>query len=632
MMDRNTLLLIAGRIMVFFAAVFLVLTLTYLTFFVVSDESRLLPRNPSISIQSIYDDLMIGEPRIDQYVNFMTRMISGEFFLSAGVGPSVSISDFVYDDIFATAGRLMIITVVVILAGFGYALLAAKCQGGIAGKVLRAVALVSAVLPPPLWYFGFIIIFREWSNDINTIQESSLYVSCLISLTAASAIVFERTARITHSSHETGLMRRTLRALSSSRNMAVLSFFMAFIFASIITIEWLGRIEGIGYLLFESLLNFDFPLMMVCVFVVSFMLLVMFLILDIVIILVSAPHSTSHPLADEWSRERAGNISWRTFSIKSISRVLAAFRKSRTGMTAVVAFILLMAISVLAPVLATVEDPYDFNWTTDVLLEPSLSPSPATGITHPLGTDTYGRDVYSMLLYDSLDAFLFVLILAAIALLLGLSMTLVIDYARRLDAMMARSIGWVLWITAEVFLCMILLLSSVTGSMLGASLALFAIIFVAWVYGPFARAESARMLQPSGDADDCEHSGRMGVAGAMSSSLHISKHVVLFGFLTAVMVEMLPRMRSWMMGAGGGDVIDIGWAHTIVDAYTDGGLISGWWWLFVPQAVMICLLGGVSYVILDRLEDVFERWHPPTKQPQPLPTAEESSASSPDGE
>ena len=627
-MDRNTLLLIAGRIVVFLVAVFLVLTLTYLTFFVISDEARLLPRSATIPVQPIYDDLMIGEPRIDQYINFMAKMISGEFFLSSGVRSLSPTSDFAYDHIYATAGRLIVITAVVMTAGFGYAFLAARYQDRLTGRTLRAVALASAAVAPPLWYFGFILVFREWTNDFPTIVELSLYLSCFISLTAASAMVFERTARITRSAKEPGFARRVLVAMATPRSMAVLSFFLAYLFSTILALEWLGRTEGIGHLLSQSLSRFDIPVLMACVFIVGSMLLVMFLILDIVMIIATAPHSTRHSLGDAVSPVQISIVSWGRLGFRSIGRLWTAFRKNRTGVAALTAFILLIVVSLLAPVLAPVDDPY-FSVTSDILMEPSLSPSPITGITHLLGTDSLGRDVYSMLLYDSLDAVLFVVVLATVALLLGSSVALIIEYARRIDLAMARSISWVLWITAEVFLCMILLLSSLTDFLIGASFAIFAIMFAAWVYAPFARAESSRTLQPRGRTDGLEDHDRMGVTGAMSSSLHIAKHVVLFGFLTAVMAEMLLKTRSWPLG--GSDVIDLGWAHTIVDAYNHGGLLGGWWWLFIPQTIMLCLLGGLSYVIIDRLEVVFERWHTPMGQPPP-PTAEVSVALGSDGE
>ena len=612
-LDRNTLLLIAGRVVVFFISVFLVLTLIFLMFFVVSDEYRLLPRDPRVPQEVIIDDLKLGEPRGDQYINFLAKMISGEFFLSVRIDTIIPTSDFIYDDVFATALRLIATSLFVVIVGFGYAYVADKRPKALAGKAMRAVALTLAVLPIPGLYFAVVLAINEWV-DINggSIFRLSLYISCGVLLTAASALVFDRVARSISSDHGVGFLKRAVRALATPTVSALLPFLLALVMTSILTIEWIMgySFDGIGAALFESFNIYDSSAIIACVFIVGSMLLIMFLVVDIIIILASGPHAVRHRPEKVDDRRRRASF-WTRFNAGTAKRVWVEFKNSRTAMIAMVAFILLMIISLLAPVLATVRDPH-MSWNIgDMLVEPSLSPSPDSGIIHPLGTDYLGRDVYSMLLYDSLDAVLLVIIMAMLALVIGISFAVVGNYARRLDTMISRSFCWVGWAIADVFLCLILLLSAIAGMLIGGSTAFFVVMLVAWILAPYVKIESTRTLLAENALVTAggEEPPPSGIAVAIEGTLHIAKFVALFGFLSAVMIEFI--LPGGIGLGGSNNLIDLGWANTMYYGFQGGGLYRGWWWMFVPQIFMICLVGGLSYVILDRLERVFGHWSIP---------------------
>ena len=610
-LDRNTLLLIVGRVAVFFVSVFIVLTLIYLMFFVVCDEYRLLPRDPQAPQEAIIDDLKLGEPRGDQYINFLTKMISGEFFLSMRVDTSTPTSDFIYDDVFATALRLIAATIFVVVVGLGYAYMAGKRSEAFSGKAMRAVALALAVLPIPVLYFAVLLTIGEWVDMIDRpIFQLSFYISCVVVLTATSVLVFERVVRHISSDRKVSFLKRAFKAVATPTISTLLPLFLALAMTAILIIEMImpRSFDGIGAVMLEAFYSYDYSVIIACVFIVSSMLLLMFLVVDIIIILASGPHSVRH-----WSEKvddrRLRTIFRTRFNPGTIMRLWVEFKKSRTAMIALVAFILLIIISLLAPVLATVQDPYMSIGMGDRLVEPSLSSSPYSGIIHPLGTDYAGRDVYSMLLYDSLDAVLFVIYLALLALLIGMLFAVIGNRVRRLDTMMARSICWVGWVVADVFLCLILLLSSIVGISMGGSTALFVMMFVAWILAPYAKIESVRTLLTKNASVGGEKHSYRGVAEMLEGSLHIAKFIVLFGFLSAVMIEFI--LPGGIGLAGGNSLIDLGWANTIYSAYSSGGLYHGWWWMYVPQTFMICLLGGLSYVILDRLEHVFGHWLKP---------------------
>ena len=615
-LERNTLLLIAGRVAVFFVSVFLVLTLIYIMFFVACDEYRLLPWTVDVqdeTYEAVIDDLKLGEPRGDQYINFMAKMISGEFFLSVRSGTTVPASDFIYDDVFATALRLITITVLIVIAGFGYAYLASKRPEALAAKAMRAVALALAVLPIIGLYFAVVLAVNEWLDIVvRSAFQLSLYIICCVVLTAASALVFDRVARSVSSDQRVSFLKRAVKAVATPTASTLLPLLLALVMTSILTIEWtIGyTFDGIGTVLHRSFNMYDYPAIIACVFIVSSMMLLMFLVVDIIIILASGPHAVRHQPKKVDDR-RQGAIFRTRFNAGTVRRVWVDFKKSRTALIAMAAFILLITISLLAPVLATVRDPY-MSWDIgDMCAEPSLSPSPDSGITHPLGTDFLGRDVYSMLLYDSLDAVLLVVIIAMLALVIGISVAVVGNYARRRDTTMVRSFGWLGWVIADVFLCLILLLSIIAGVLIAGSTAFFVMMFIAWALAPYAKVESVKTLltENSLASADGEKHPPSGIAAVIEGTLHIAKFVVLFGFLSAVMIEFI--LPAGIGLGGSNSLIDLGWATTIDLGLQWGGLYRGWWWMFVPQIFMICLVGGLSYMILDRLEQVFGRWPKP---------------------
>ena len=368
---------------------------------------------------------------------------------------------------------------------------------------------------------------------------------------------------------------------------------------SVLAAEYLTGSEGIGRLMMRSAYGYDIQVFMAGAFIVISMLLIMFLVFDIISILASA----AHPVQREFKSGSTVKLraKMRTnVNRESFARLLRSYGRSRIGMIALAAFIVILAISLLAPLLATVEDTR-FTGGTD-FAEPSLSPSPTTGIIHPLGTDHLGRDVYSMLLYDSMESVSLVLMMAGFTLLVGVSFGIAGEFLRNLNGRIARSVGWIGWIFADVLLATMILVSSMFALfvilIIAEPLSVFMIMILGWMIAPFLKAEVARTLLSVPTSNDDNEVAPITLSVMIARSLHISKFVVLFGYLSFVMAELL-------LGFG---EIELGWADTIADAYMVGALISGYWWLVLPQAIMIGLVAGLSYLIIDRAERVFEEW------------------------
>ena len=292
-MDRNTALLIAGRVAVFFVAVFFVLTMIFVMFFVVADGIALVPRNPSANDEAIFDDLKIDEAKGEQYVNFMVKMLSGEFFLSSGIRPLAPVSDFIYDAVFATVARLTVVTAAAVVGGFGYALLADRCPKDLGG-FMRGLALIMAVIPAAILFLLFrMALLPLGYSSVDTLPIELLIFS-IIPLTAASAFVFERIVRRISPDRSGSYVNRTLRAIAAPRVSAIMPLFLAFAMTSVLTAEYFAHhrdSSGIGWIMMSSVHNYDIQAFMACAFIISSMLLMMFLVFDITILLASAPHS-----------------------------------------------------------------------------------------------------------------------------------------------------------------------------------------------------------------------------------------------------------------------------------------------------------------------------------------------------
>ena len=79
--------------------------------------------------------------------------------------------------------------------------------------------------------------------------------------------------------------------------------------------------------------------------------------------------------------------------------------------------------------------------------------------------------------------------------------------------------------------------------------------FIAWIIAPFAKAEAARIFLAK--ETSAEHTGGVGPVSpeVIARSLHITKFIVLFGFLSAVVVEMMLPGGGMLGGTVG--LIDI---------------------------------------------------------------------------
>lgn len=276
-------------------------------------------------------------------------------------------------------------------------------------------------------------------------------------------------------------------------------------------------------------------------------------------------------------------------------------------MVALIALVAIMVVGILAPLLATVQDPDDYaNHEPNVMtdrwvnpLPPSLTPSPYTGFLHPLGTDHVGRDVYSKLIYDSLESGGTALLIAVLSVVVGVCASFFRAIVQRFGGSAKEVVGWCGWLLSDVFLSVPIFLVFATIYMASRPETreiLLLIALLAFVCASFGKGQAAGLLfrlPPSRDY------GPPFKALSASEVLHVGKYCFLFCFFSIAFVNFMFRSVDWF---------SVGWVDLIAAAYNFGAAARGTWWLIIPPMIMIWLVAASTFVIMDRLERILHSW------------------------
>jgi peptide/nickel transport system permease protein len=142
-----------------------------------------------------------------------------------------------------------------------------------------------------------------------------------------------------------------------------------------------------------------------------------------------------HPgpfVADRGQPDSSGQRRWRTPWRDGLAR----FRRNPSGMLGLL-FLTIMIVAHLGAPLFTPHDPGDMS-VQDILQSPSRA--------HPLGTDRFGRDVLSRLLYGGRTSLLVACVVTLITSFTGLLFGTLAGFFRRLDGPIMRMMDLVMGI------------------------------------------------------------------------------------------------------------------------------------------------------------------------------------------
>ena len=301
--------------------------------------------------------------------------------------------------------------------------------------------------------------------------------------------------------------------------------------------------------------------------------------------------------------------------IKNLRKTWKIFRANRLGFAGFIILIAFIVMAVFAPLLATVPQPTllehreaNHLYETPRLqnpLPPSLKPSYYTGLTHPLGTDVIGQDVYSLTLYGSRASLEVGLIATFISVLIGATLGLMAGYFGRItDEVLMRVTDF--FLVLPWFPLMIVMMA-----ILGQKF-----IWVVIVIGLTSWPSTARIVRSQVlTIKERQFIVRAKAVGA--SDVHIiQKHIMpnvlpLIFANTVLLIAIAIFSEAFLDFFGLGDASVISWGGMLESAYESAAFSKGaWWWIGAPGAaivVMVLSFSLVGYAIDDVLNPKLRR-------------------------
>jgi peptide/nickel transport system permease protein len=291
--------------------------------------------------------------------------------------------------------------------------------------------------------------------------------------------------------------------------------------------------------------------------------------------------------------------------IKATKKLWRTFRGNRLGFAGLVALLVIMGIAVFAPVLSTVENPNFVRnhestrpgW--DNPAPPTMDPSPFTGFVHPLGTDSIGRDVYSMLLYGSRASLLVGFAATLISIAVGVTIGLISGYYGKLtDEILMRFTDYFLVLP---WFPLVIVIMTVLGPKFE-----FVILTIGITSWPStARIVRSQVLSVKERAF-IERSRAIGASDLFIIRKHVFPNVLPLVFAnTVLLISTAIFTEAYLDFFGLGDPTVISWGIMLEAAYENDAFGSGaWWWTLPPSlAIIICVLSFslVGYA----LDDIF---------------------------
>ncbi|SDR52187.1 peptide/nickel transport system permease protein [Rhizobiales bacterium GAS191] len=268
----------------------------------------------------------------------------------------------------------------------------------------------------------------------------------------------------------------------------------------------------------------------------------------------------------------------------SLKRVLRR-REAKIGLALTLVF---LALTVAAPLLAPYA-PYDQD-LSDTLLPPSAQ--------HLFGTDQYGRDMFSRVLYGSRTALLAIIVADGLALALGSALGLVGGFlGGAVDAIVMRLVDVLL---AFPYLLLALIIVAALGPSLTNSM-----IAIGIVYTPqYARLIRGQVL--SVRASDYVRAAR--AVGA--SHLRIMLRHVLPNSVNPVIVMATLQAGSVVVETAGLSFLGLGaqppspdWGALLADGHSY--FLSAWWIATFPGLAIFCVVLGFN-LLGDALREQFD--------------------------
>jgi peptide/nickel transport system permease protein len=271
------------------------------------------------------------------------------------------------------------------------------------------------------------------------------------------------------------------------------------------------------------------------------------------------------PRAIAWARRRRALAGyWRTF------------RRSKQGMVGLTILTIFVLVAIFAPLLVD---------------EAELSPADASGMPfeppsaeHWLGTDNFGRDVFSMLIYGARISLLVGFTATIGTMIIGSVVGLAAGYyGGRTDTILNAVTNWFLvlpWIVLAIVL----------ASILGPTLFNIILVIAITSWAGTARLVRAQAFTVK-ERVYVERAQALGAGDWHMITRHILPNVFPVIFANTVLTVALAILSETTLSLLGlGDPNNVSWGTMIEEAFSASALTAGYWWWLIPPGVCIVLV------------------------------------------
>ena len=275
-------------------------------------------------------------------------------------------------------------------------------------------------------------------------------------------------------------------------------------------------------------------------------------------------------------RTSASHLAWQRRRI-GLSRGWSAYRRNRRGLIGLIVLVAFGVVAVLSPLLVSPD---------------SIDPSSATGTPnspptagYPLGTDSFGRSVLSLLIVGTRVSLTVGLAATAAAVFIGAVFGLLSGYygGTAIDRVLGALIDWFLVIPW-------LVLAIVMAAILGPTLLNVIIVIAVTSWALTARVVRAQTLSVRG-LPFVERARALGARDTTILTRHVVPSVFPVIFAQAVLTVAIAILSETTLSILGlGDPTSVSWGRTIEEAFSGGAMANGyWWWIVPPGLAVVCV-------------------------------------------
>jgi peptide/nickel transport system permease protein len=259
--------------------------------------------------------------------------------------------------------------------------------------------------------------------------------------------------------------------------------------------------------------------------------------------------------------------------------------QSKLGMTGIAVFFLFVTMAIFAPYIAPYK-PFERCYNADGTLARLEEPSRL----HPFGTELYGRDILSQVIWGARPALIIGLSTAMGVILIGVNMGLIAGYYGGWTDNVLMRLTDIAW--GIPFLPFIIVVLSLLGKGLG--LIILAMVIIMW--RTTARVIRSQVLtlkeRPFVDAARISGASKLKIIyfEIAPNILPIALVNTTFSLAWAIITE------ASISFLGFGDPQLVSWGTIIYRAFSAQMMGKAWWWVVPPGAAIMMLVTSVYFI------------------------------------